>query len=101
MTAITDKKLRDKIMKEKNIGTEENNRTNKAKYVGEKEQKEYNTGSFDINKRKTHNKSRADSTNGKIRNKTGKRKLRKPNMLISQCIQLDTNTQMSRIKSQL
>ena len=51
MTAITDKKLRDKIMKEKNIGTEENNRTDKAKHIREKE---YNTGSFEINKRKTH-----------------------------------------------
>ena len=40
-----------------------------AKYVREKEQKKYNTGSSDINKRKT-NKKRADTTNGKIRNKT-------------------------------
>ena len=36
MTAITDKKLRVKIMK-KNIGTEENNPTDKAKLIREKE----------------------------------------------------------------
>ena len=36
MTAITDKKLRDKITK-KNIGIEENNRTDKTKLIREKE----------------------------------------------------------------
>ena len=33
MTAITDEKLRDKMMKEKNIGTRENNRTNQTERI--------------------------------------------------------------------
>ena len=44
----------------------------KQKTYEKKNKKEYNTGSPDINKRKTHNERRTDSKNGKIRNKTEK-----------------------------
>ena len=71
MTAITDKKLRDKIMKT-NSGDEEDNRPNQTKHIRKEKQKEYNTRSSNIDERKTHNKRRADTKKGKIRNKTEK-----------------------------
>ena len=58
-------------MKEKNIGTESDNRANQTKYVWEIEQKEHITGSFDII---THNKRRTDTEKGTIRFKTEKLK---------------------------
>ena len=42
MTAITDKKLRDKIMK-KNTGNEEGNRTDKTIHIRKEKQKEHNS----------------------------------------------------------
>ena len=38
----------------------------------EKKKKEHNTGSLDINKRKTNNKGRTDTKNGTIRCETEK-----------------------------
>ena len=69
MTAITDKKLRDKIMKEKTLEMKKIINLIKQNTY---EKKEYNTRSSNIDERKTHNKRRADTKNGKIRNKTEK-----------------------------
>ena len=55
MTAITDKKLRDKIMKEKTLELKKIIELIKQNTYEKKKKKEYNTGSLDINKRKTHN----------------------------------------------
>ena len=58
MTAITDKKLRDKIMEDTRI--EKINRANKTEYVRDEEQKEHNTRNSDIIKRKTSNQRRTN-----------------------------------------
>ena len=80
MTLITDKKLRDKIMKEKTLELKKiTELINQNAY--EKKNKK-NTGSLDINKREANNKGRTDPENGKIRRKTEKQKFRKPNMQI-------------------
>ena len=50
MTAITDKKLRDKMMKGKTLELKKNNRTNKAKHIQKEEQGTYDTGSIDFGK---------------------------------------------------
>ena len=71
MTAITDKKLRDKIMKEKTL--ELKKIIEQTEHVREEILKEHNTGSFDINRRETNNKGRTDPENGKIRRKTENR----------------------------
>ena len=72
MTAITDKKLRDKIMNEKTLELKKVIELIKQNTYEKKKQKEYDTRSFDINKRKTHNKGGTFPKNGTIRNKTKK-----------------------------
>ena len=56
----------------KNTGTEEDNRTDKTKHVRKEKQKEYNSGSTDLIKRKTNDKGRTNTEKGKIRNKSEK-----------------------------
>ena len=75
MTAITDKKLRDKIMKENTLELKKTIELIK-KNTYEKNQKEHNTGTFDINRRKAYNKRGTNPKNGTIRNKTEKQKFR-------------------------
>ena len=48
-------------------GTEEDNRTDKAKHIWKEKQKEYNPGSLDLIKRETNDKRRTDTENGKFR----------------------------------
>ena len=72
MTAVTDKKLRDKIMKEKTLELKTNNSIDQTEYIPKEKRNEYNTRGFDIRKGKTHNKRRTDTKNGTIRDKTGK-----------------------------
>ena len=78
MTAITDKKLRDKIMKEKTLQMKKIIELYKQNTYEKK--KEYDPGSSDINERKTHNKRRANSKNGTNRSETEEQKFRKPTM---------------------
>ena len=59
-------------IKRKNIGVEENNRTDKAKHVRKEKQEEHDPGSTGLIKRKTTDKKRTDTENGKIRNKSEK-----------------------------
>ena len=51
-----------------NTGVEKkkNSQIDQTEHIPKEKRKEYNTGSFDINKRKTYNKRRADSKNGTI-----------------------------------
>ena len=71
MTAITDKKLRDKLMK-KNFSTEKkrSNYSNKPPMI--KRTREYNYGSSISGKRKTGNKRRTNTKNGEIWYEPGK-----------------------------
>ena len=71
MTAITDKKLRYEIMKEKTLELKKIIELIKQNTY-EKKKKEYNSGSIDIIKRETNDKRRTDTENGKIRNETEK-----------------------------
>ena len=89
MTAITDKKLRDKKMKEKTLELKKIIELIKQNTY----EKKNNTGSLDINKREANNKGRTDRENGKIRCNT--EKLRKPNM---QILQMMTKTKKCRKK---
>ena len=70
MTAITDKKLRDKLMKEKTLELKKNDRINQTEHLWEKEQEKHKTRSTNFNERKTCDKRRTDTKNGKIRNTT-------------------------------
>ena len=70
VTAITDKKLRDKMMKEINPRNEKSDRTDKTKHIREEKQKEYNTRSPHHYKRKTTNQRRTNTKNGEIRYQT-------------------------------
>ena len=54
MTAITDKKLRDNMMKEKTLELKKHNRINNAKHIRKEEQEKYNTRGIEFGKRKTH-----------------------------------------------
>ena len=68
MTAITDTKLRDKLMKEKKLELKKTIEMIKPNTF-EKEPKKYHTGSTDTTRRKK-NQRRANTKNGKIRYKT-------------------------------
>ena len=70
MTASTDTKLRDKLMKEKlELKKTIENRNDQTKHIREKEQLKHHTGSSDVTSRK-RNKRRTDTKNEKIRDKT-------------------------------
>ena len=69
MTAITDKKLRDKIMKEKNLEMKKIIDLIKQNTYEKKNKKNTIPEALILTKEK-HNKRRADTKNGKIRNKT-------------------------------
>ena len=69
MTAITDTKLRDKLMKEKKLELKKTIEMNKQNTYERKNRKKHNTGSFNSTPRK-RNKRRTDTKNGKIRHKT-------------------------------
>ena len=90
MTSTTDKKLRNKIIKEKTLELRLVIELIKQNTY-EKKQKEYNTESFAINKRKTNNKGRIDTKIRTIRYKTKKENFRKPNMQILCRTKLDAN----------
>ena len=72
MTAITDKRLRDKLMKEKTLELKKNERTNKTEHLREEEHKKHNPGSTNLDKRKASDKRRSNTKNGEIRYKTEK-----------------------------
>ena len=58
MTAITDKKVRDKIIKGDKTKTKKDFRIDQTNYIRAENSKEHKTGSIDTNKRKTHSKGR-------------------------------------------
>ena len=67
MTAITDKKLRDKLMKEKTLEMKKTIEMIKQNTY-EKKQEKYNTRSINHNKRKTDDQRRTNTKSGEIRN---------------------------------
>ena len=82
MTAITDKKLRDKIMKEKTLELKKIIELIKQKTYEKKNKKNTIPEALISTKEKQIFKERTDTENGKIRRKTKKQKFRKPNMQI-------------------
>ena len=78
MTAITDKKLRDKITKEKTLEMKKIIEMIKQNTYEKKNKIKHNSGSFDINERGTHDKNRTNTKNETFRNKTDVQKFRKP-----------------------
>ena len=100
MTAITDKKLRDKRMKEKTLELKKTIVLIKQnKY--EKKQEKHNPGSFDFNRRKTHNKRRTDTKSEKIWDKTKNQNIGKQTMQILRSTDLNTITQKPSTRNKL
>ena len=77
MTAITDKKLRDKIMKEKTLEMKKIIELIKQNTY-EKKNKKNTIPEALISTEETHNKRRTNTKNGTFRNKTEEQKFRKP-----------------------
>ena len=69
MTAITDKKLRDRIMKEKTLELKKMIELIKQNTY-DRNKKKYTIPEALISTKEKHKKRRTDSENGKIRNKT-------------------------------
>ena len=100
MTAITDKKLRDKLMKEKTLEMKKTIKMIKQSTY-EKKQEKYNTRSINHNKRKADNQRRTNTENGEIRNQTENENNGKPTMQILQRTKLEPNTQVPSIRIKL
>ena len=100
MTAITNKNLRDKIMKEKTLELKKIIELIKQNTY-EKKNKKNTIPEALISTKGTHDKGRTNTKNGTIRYQTEKYKLRKPYLQILQCSKLDTNAQVSRTRSEL
>ena len=100
MTAITDKKLRDKLMKEKTLEMKKTIKNIKQNSY-EKTQEKYNTRSINHNKRKADNQRRINTENGENRNQTENENNGKPTMQILQRTKLEPNTQVPSIRINL
>ena len=90
ITAITDKKLRDKIMKEKTLELKKVIELIKQNTY-EKKNKRNTIPEALISTKKTSHKGRTNTRNGTIPYETEKLKFRKPNMQILYRYKLDTN----------
>ena len=100
MTAITDKKLRDRMMKEKTLELKKTIELIKQN-TNEKKTRKNNTVGIDFGKRKKHNKRGTDTKNGKIRNKTKNQNHGKQTMQVFWSTELDTITQMPGTRNKL
>ena len=96
MTAITDTKPRDKLMKETKLELKKTIEMIKQNRYGKKSEKHY-TGSPDIKPRK-RNKRRTNTKNGKIGHKTEKQYYTRKTLQILQRTELEPNSQMPGIR---
>ena len=101
MTAITDKKLRDKLMKEKTLKIKKTIEMIKQNTYEKKKQEKYKTRNPDHNERKTNNQRRTNIKDGTIRYQAENKNNRKSILQILQCTKLEPNTQMSGTRFKL
>ena len=100
MTAITDKKLRDKLMKEKTLEMKKTIKMIKQNTY-EKKNKKNTIPEALITAKKTSIQRGTDTKNGKTRYQAENKNNRKPTMQILQHTELEPNTQMPRTRLKL
>ena len=85
----------------KNIRTEKDDLADQTEHLREEKQEKHITGGANFGRRKTFDKERPDTKNGKIRRATKSQTDKKQTMQIQRSIELNTTTQMPSNKNKL